>query len=349
MNTNVATVQLDALVEPLLKALDALQFAQRHLDPVTATRLGESIGQYEGALDALRSRLYSSAIPGFDPTALSTSVELVQKSVRALVRTGGQAEAMLEAYRALRYQPYALEHLYAYVDSIPVVDAFFRLPEDSGTAVARSPDSGVRHVDNERGSKGGYSLYVPEHDDGSRSWPLVVALHGGGGHGRGFLWSWLREARSLGFVLLCPTCLGQTWGLMEPDPDTANVERMVAKVCDEWPIDRQRLLLTGMSDGGTFTFLSGLRAASVFTHLAPISASFHPLLLEMIPGVDVRKRPIYLTHGVHDWMFAIDIARLAEQTLGAAGAQVEYREIADLAHTYPREENPRIIEWLMSN
>ena len=32
----------------------------------------------------------------------------------------------------------------------------------------------------------------------------------------------------------------------------------------------------------------------------------------------------------------------------AAGAIVHYREIDDLSHTYPFEENPRIIDWLMS-
>ena len=36
-----------------------------------------------------------------------------------------------------------------------------------------------------------------------------------------------------------------------------------------------------MSDGGTFTLLSGLDEASPFTHLAPVAASFHPLLLTM--------------------------------------------------------------------
>src|SRR5206468_860790 len=43
---------------------------------------------------------------------------------------------------------------------------------------------GVLHADNERGSRGGFSLYVPETWDGHASMPLVVALHGGHGHGR---------------------------------------------------------------------------------------------------------------------------------------------------------------------
>jgi len=46
-------------------------------------------------------------------------------------------------------------------------------------------------------------------------------------------------------------------------------------------------------------------------------------------------------------MFPVDVARMARDTLTGAGAQVEYREIDDLSHTYPREENDRILSWLL--
>jgi phospholipase/carboxylesterase len=62
---------------------------------------------------------------------------------------------------------------------------------------------------------------------------------------------------------------------------------------------------------------------------------------------DLSGRPIYLTHGALDWMFPVDIARMARDALSAAGADVMYREIADLSHTYPRDENPRILDWLI--
>jgi phospholipase/carboxylesterase len=41
------------------------------------------------------------------------------------------------------------------------------------------------------------------------------------------------------------------------------------------------------------------------------------------------------------------MARMGRDALLAAGARVVYREIEDLSHTYPRDENPRILEWLM--
>ena len=41
-----------------------------------------------------------------------------------------------------------------------------------------------------------------------------------------------------------------------------------------------------------------------------------------------------------------EVAREAQQSLARAGASVTYREIDNLSHTYPVEENPRILEWM---
>ena len=176
-----------------------------------------------------------------------------------------------------------------------------------------------------------------------------MALHGGSGHGADFLWTWVREARSRGAILVSPTARGRTWSLMGPDVDSGNLERIVERVAEHWNVDRTRMLLTGMSDGGTFAYVSGLRAASPFTHLAPSSASFHPMLLEGSTPERLRGLRVYLMHGVLDWMFPVEMARAANTALSAAGAEVVYREIDDLSHTYPRDENPRIMDWLLES
>ena len=80
--------------------------------------------------------------------------------------------------------------------------------DDALTARLTEPaqeHTGIFHLDNEAGSRGGFSLYVPEYYTPDRAWPLVMALHGGSGDGRGFLWSWLRDARSFGAILVAPT------------------------------------------------------------------------------------------------------------------------------------------------
>jgi phospholipase/carboxylesterase len=177
--------------------------------------------------------------------------------------------------------------------------------------------------------------------------PLVVALHGGSGHGRDFLWSWVREARTRGVLVLSPTSRDRTWSIMGgEDVDADALVRMVDFVGERYAVDRSRVLLTGMSDGGTYTFLCGLREGMPFTHLAPACGVLHPALF-VNRGIErARDRPIYLIHGALDWMFPIQTSRMAQQALLSVGAKLVYREIDDLSHTYPRDENPAILEWL---
>ena len=40
--------------------------------------------------------------------------------------------------------------------------------------------------------------------------------------------------------------------------------------------------------------------------------------------------------------------RPADDPKTKAGARVVYRELDDLSHTYPRDENPRILDWLLA-
>jgi phospholipase/carboxylesterase len=113
-----------------------------------------------------------------------------------------------------------------------------------------------------------------------------------------------------------------------------------------WNIDPAKLLLTGMSDGGTFCYVTGLESGSPFTHLAPVAATFHPLMAETADAERLRGLPVYLVHGRLDWMFPVQVARQTRQLLSAAGADVTYRELDDLSHCYPREMNAEILRWL---
>jgi phospholipase/carboxylesterase len=143
-----------------------------------------------------------------------------------------------------------------------------------------------------------------------------------------------------------PTATGQTWALMGEDTDTPNLMRVLETVRGRWHVDPKRMLLTGMSDGGTFCYVTGLDSASPFTHLAPVAATFHPLMAEMADAERLRGLPVFLVHGLLDWMFPVQIARQTRGVLSAAGAEVTYREIDDLSHCYPREINAEMLQWL---
>jgi phospholipase/carboxylesterase len=135
---------------------------------------------------------------------------------------------------------------------------------------------------------------------------------------------------------------------MGPDYDTAPLRSMVDYVKQNWRVDEDHVLLTGLSDGATFTLLSGLQAESPFTHLAPLSGVLHPE--NYINGNMSRanNKPIYLVHGSLDWMFPVDSAYMARDELLKANAGLVFREIEDLSHNYARAENDPILSWFNS-
>ena len=338
---------LEKAVPLVLRAIDALQSIQRYLHPALLGKLVDKSLELEAAIVELRNAIAQEADrePDSPLAAIHRATHLTARALNDLKTAPSSPDGIFLAYKALRYLPWAMENIYSLTQHNEVVNEFFGGPIDTEDP---NVDSGVFHFDNERGTKGGYSLFVPETLEHGQSAPILFALHGGAGHGRGFLWTWLKDARSRQIVLVSPTSRGDTWSLMDPMVDIENLDRILETIAQRWPISEDKRLLSGMSDGGTFTYLAGLRADSPFTHLAPISATFHPMLIEMVSPLKAQARDLFITHGVHDWMFPVDSARVAEETLVGLGANVRYDEVSDLAHTYPREKNVEILDWFLA-
>ncbi len=161
----------------------------------------EAAGRPDQALKAVRPRLADwpeqfaeirAALEAASDAALAAF-----DGLRAVQHGNGDLVAV---FRALRHAPRAQEALYPLAAKLPPVSSFFidpALREDADLlarlAAPANESTGIFHDHNEPGSRGGFSLYVPEYYTPERAWPLVMALHGGSGNGRGFLWSWLRD------------------------------------------------------------------------------------------------------------------------------------------------------------
>ena len=350
-----------ALLPPLLTALDALSYAGRHIHPPALEGLGAEMAPFHAPLEEGLGRFRAASWPehlGYfrDQTVAASGHALAALDALASCLSG--SNPVLGAYGAMGKQTLAVEALYPVSAMLGPVSRYFVTPAyrddpEVETRLASSDalreEVGVMHAANAAGDRGGFSVYVPEYYQPDQPLPLVVALHGGSGHGRSFLWTWLRDARSRGAILVAPTSRGGTWSLQEPDVDTANLHAILEHVKELWSVDERRILLTGMSDGATFSLVTGLRKDSPFTHLAPISGTFHPVLLSGAETERMQNLPLYLVHGALDWMFPVDVARMARDALTAAGASVVYRELEDLSHTYPREENDLILDWLLED
>jgi len=355
---------ISGLLSPLLQTLERIGWVQRHLYPPLAGRLADELAPCSGAMAGPLRAVEGLVWPADLRFMRDPLVETARQTLELLagfVEADDSPEGPIGLYRALRRFALVQETLYPLAPVLEPVNRWFLEPtrrEDDDlvarlrTAALRDDDprTGVLHASNERADRGGFSLYVPEQSNGQASMPLIVALHGGHGHGRDFLWTWLREARSRGMLVIAPTSRDRTWSIMGGgDADAEPLREMIESVAARYPVDRARVLLTGMSDGATYALLCGLRDGMPFTHLAPACGVLHPALFVNGDLARAHERPIYLVHGALDWMFPVSAAQLTRQALLAAGARLVYREIEDLSHTYPRDENPKILDWLMAD
>jgi phospholipase/carboxylesterase len=360
--SSAVIVAIGQLLQPLLDTLERITWVQRHLFPPFAPRLAEELAPCAEAVGEPLSALEKVEWPDDLRFMRDRLIDVARQTIDLVTAFGeaaGAPDNPIDLYRAIRRFARIQETLYPLAPVFEPVNRWFLEParRDDDELAARLRAGalrddeirvGVLHASNERDARGGFSVYVPEQWDGETAMPLVVALHGGSGHGRDFLWSWLADARSRGALLMAPTAHDRTWSIMSmEDVDADGIKQMIEGVAARYPVDRTRVLLTGMSDGGTYALLNGLRDADTpFTHLAPACGVLHPFLLAGKGLQHAAGRPIYMIHGALDWMFPLATAHIGRDALQAAGARLVYREIEDLSHTYPRDENPRILDWL---
>lgn len=354
MSEDVFAARLSALGPALLQALAVFEEVRRRLDPPQLPALRAAVRPVGERLHAALADF--AAVPAPDEVdalagQLRQAAEAADEALQLFCAAAAPQAAVAHVLGAMHAHCRAQALLYPLRRVLPPVGRFFLEPAVRERAADFDGDpppgctTGIVTARPTGGGRGGFSLYVPERYDPARDWPLIVALHGGSGTGDDFLWTWLVEARSRGCLLLAPTSLGSTWSLMGDDIDAPVLCRMVDYVKEHWRVDAARILLTGLSDGATYTLLCGLQPDMPFTALAPVSGVLHPGNLVNGNLERAAGKRIYLVHGARDWMFPIATAHLAAQELRRAGADVTFREIADLSHTYPREENARILEW----
>ncbi|MCB1324086.1 MAG: phospholipase [Spirochaetales bacterium] len=344
----------------LWSALAALLAAFGRIeDRLQPDRLSAEADVLEPLATALQARCDPSGIGNTSSSPekhvlLRAAAQVLQATARFATARVGPHE-ILKAFQSLRPLARAREILYELIH-LPLINAhFLGCSVDDGISMIERTERaqreqpgprGILHFENQRGKRGGYSLYIPEYYSPQQRWPLVIALHGGSGHGADFFWSWLPDARRSGCILAAPTSRGRTWSLHSPGQDAAGLNAMLAHISENWNVDTARVLLTGISDGGTYAMLLSIVPQSPFTHFAPVAAAVHVLVnADGVVLAPVRDLPVYQVHGALDWMFPVEKARAAADALKQAGAQITYRELPDLSHNYPRDENPHILRW----
>ena len=268
--------------------------------------------------------------------------------------TGSEANfivAYMQSRRAFSLGKYVLYDLRA---QLPTLREYWVLPEalsrwdELETPVAGvEAQTGVMHRPS-TDQHGEYSLYVPEYYDPSRRWPLVITMHGGHGRGDDYMLTWLRTAKSAGYIALSPKSLGGTWSLQQPGVDIRSILSMVETLLDEYSIDIGRIFATGLSDGGSFSYALGLTCPKLFAGIAPIAAA--GMIVGMFDLDKSKELPVYIVHGAKDFMFPVATAHMAHELLQKSEfTNVTYKELPDWGHAYTYSINDTLVlPWFNS-
>jgi phospholipase/carboxylesterase len=258
--------------------------------------------------------------------------------------------AFLYSRRTLCRGLYVLYDLRAH---LPRLDAHWTLP--GFTSPDRAAHGGDDHAPvgfihkEPTDDRSGYTLYVPENYAPSSKWPVIVCLHGGYGQGFEYIFTWLRPARSKGYIVLAPKSLDVTWTMTFPSPDTDSILAMLGEVTGTYEIDRSRMYLSGLSDGGIFTYMLGLEHHELFTGIAPVAGAVHPMLYSILSQGRGKEMPMLVVHGARDFIFPVQITRQTVEMLTDLGCNLKYVELAEWGHAFPYSINERLVlPWFES-
>lgn len=332
----------------LIKTLFAIESAIRQVYPPLLPKISQALEPYQKRFcDAHKNFSHHGHPRELHQiiNILHNAADHTQTSLDCLINAHTSQRGIEEFLKSLRCHANAQETIYPMHKIIPMVSKYFleasmrdHFEEYNKTGEHRE-DTGLFLMPDLNGRRSNYYIYVPETYDRSMKLPLVVALHGGSGSGKEFIWFWLREARTRQFILLAPSSSSRTWSF-HSRKDADLMVSAIDEISDQYKIDKESILLTGFSDGGIYTITCALMEDLPFTAFAPISGVLHPSNLSYAKG-----KYIYLVHGTLDWMFSVSLAKQAYEIFKTAGANITYHEITDLSHTYPREENDRILKW----
>ncbi len=206
-----------------------------------------------------------------------------------------------------------------------------------------------------------YTAHVPP---GDGPHPTLLMLHGWGASAHDLIG--LAPAIHGGNALvLCPQgpvafqagagMVGYGWFPLsqERPPDAREVEaarvaieRFLDVALEKYPVDRQRLVLGGFSQGGFMAYQIALSDPARFAGLMALSSWLPRPLADRIPKQPAHAElPTLVIHGTEDPLVSVDKARETRDVLLELGVPTVYREF-DMAHEIRPEALQTALTWL---
>jgi predicted esterase len=194
------------------------------------------------------------------------------------------------------------------------------------------------------GSRRDSYIYVPPDYRANQPRPLVLLLHGAGGHAHDGLRILLHLADKENLILVAPASHAATWDIIARrayGADLALVDRSLDYVFGHYAIDPAHVGIGGFSDGASYALTLGLANGALFTHVLAFSPGF-------IGPIEQRGAPaVFVSHGDQDTVLSIDACgRKIERQLRAVDYALTYREFQG-GHVIPPEVAVEAVSWFI--
>jgi polyhydroxybutyrate depolymerase len=127
-----------------------------------------------------------------------------------------------------------------------------------------------------------YEIFVP---DGKKGLPVVFNLHGGGSWGKRMCnyTAFPALAKTEDFIVVCPDGIDGNWNDGRKNMDTRAhreniddlgfISALIDKLSKDYAIERKRVFVTGISNGGIMAFRLACRLSDKIRAIAPVAGS----------------------------------------------------------------------------
>jgi polyhydroxybutyrate depolymerase len=199
-----------------------------------------------------------------------------------------------------------------------------------------------------------YRLVVPESVDLKKKAPLVVAFHGILIDSKDLMPVYTKlndTAAKHGFNLVYPNAVDRAWGIApeKVKNDLAFFDDLLTKLSTDYKIDKDRIYVLGMSNGGYFAHLVGKERSKA---VAAVASHSGPLGLQTLLGINAdRKFPVLIIHGDKDNVLSVNLARDNRDKYKKEGHEVKYVELPGEGHVWGTKAkvNETIWEFFAEN
>ena len=203
-----------------------------------------------------------------------------------------------------------------------------------------------------------YSLFLPKDykSSESKSWPLILFLHGSGERGAN-LWlttthgptKFIEKNPDFPFILITPQCPeGRKWS-------DDIVLGILDQVIDKYNVDTNRVYLTGLSMGGYGTWSLATTYPERFAAVAPICGGEGNIglvlsMMDKTKAPALKKLPVWAFHGGKDNVVAIEESeRMVKLFKKIGNTNINLTVYPEATHNSWTEtyNNPALYRWFL--